>query len=100
MSSCRAAPEGLGDLKKKKKKEFSEDDQKNSRKKNKPQRQNPERNLYLKSKTNLWIKENPRREKTGAHTSMVTGQSPCQTAVNPTEMLRAPCWLLWRPESD
>lgn len=27
---------------------------------------------------------------------MVTGHSTCQTAVNPTEMLRAPCWLLWR----
>lgn len=46
------------------------------------------RTLYLKSKTNLWIKENPKTEKTGAHTFMVTGQSTCQAAVNPTEMLR------------
>lgn len=37
-------------------------------KKNKKQRQNPEINLYLKSKTNLWIKENPRRGKSrGPH---------------------------------
>lgn len=30
---------------------------------------------------------------------MVTGRSTCQTAANPAERLRAPCWLLWRLES-